>query len=310
MPLSTDLLALLAAIPLAALGGEYFFKGVLGLAFCLRLPKFLIAASLAAFATSSPELTVSIMAALGGKPEIGLGDALGGNMVNIALILGLVLLSGALPVRLCELRRDFVLALIVPILTMILAADSTLSGTDGILLLGLFLVWLALMIKQAIRHRQKTVETDADSPSNTTYALLFLIVGLACLLLAGHFFVTGANGIATALGVHGYIIGATMVALGTSLPELVTTLFARLHGHDDVGLGILLGSNLFNGLAIVGVTAVIHPIHAPFREVAVALIFSTLAVLLILPRNDVISRQRGIGLVSVYMAYMILTLIR
>ena len=309
MPLSTtDLLALLAAIPLAALGGECFLKGMLGLTFWLRLPKFLMATSLAAFATSSPELTVSTMAALEGKPEIGLGDALGGNVVNMALILGLALLFGALPVRLFELRRDFILALFVPILTLMLASDGILSHADGILLLALFIVWLTLIAKQAIGHRQKTLLADTTSSVRPIYASLLLLVGLACLLLAGYFFVTGASGIATAFGVHGYIIGATLVALGTSLPELVTTLLSRWHGHDDVGLGILLGSNLFNGLAIVGVTAIIHPIHAPFSKVAVALIFGTLAVLLILPRNNIISRQRGFGLLAAYMAYVLLTL--
>jgi cation:H+ antiporter len=310
VPLSTtDLLALLAAIPLAALGGECFLKGMLGLTSWLRLPKFLMATSLAAFATSSPELTVSTMAALEGKPEIGLGDALGGNVVNMALILGLALLFGALPVRLFELRRDFILALFVPILTLMLASDGILSHADGILLLALFIVWLTLIAKQAIGHRQKTLLADTTTCwIRPIYASLLLLAGLACLLLAGYFFVTGASGIATAFGVHGYIIGATLVALGTSLPELVTTLLSRWHGHDDVGLGILLGSNLFNGLAIVGVTAIIHPIHAPFSKVAVALIFGALAVLLILPRDNIISRQRGFGLLAAYMAYVLLTL--
>lgn len=110
----SDLLALLAAIPLAALGGECFLKGLLGLTSLLRLPKLLVATSIAAFATSSPELTVSTLSALAGKPEIGLGDALDGNLVNIALLLGLALLFGALSARLRELRHDFVFALVAP----------------------------------------------------------------------------------------------------------------------------------------------------------------------------------------------------
>jgi len=117
---TADLLALLAAIPLAAFGGEAFLKGVLGVGAWLRLPKFLVATTLSAFATSSPELTVSTMAALAGKPEIGLGDALGSHVVNIALTLGLALLFGALTARLAEFRRDFVLALGVPVLTLVL----------------------------------------------------------------------------------------------------------------------------------------------------------------------------------------------
>lgn len=311
MPLSTtDLLALLAAIPLAALGGELFLKGVLGVASLLRLPKLLVATSLAAFATSGPELTVSTMAALAGRPEIGLGDALGSNVVNFALILGFALLFRALPARLYELRRDFVLALVVPILTLMLAADGTLSRTDGAFLLMLCVLWLVLIAKQAIKHRRDTTQVDTESPGKSAHAWLFVLVGLTCLLLAGHLFVTGASGIATALGMHSYVIGATVVAIGTSLPELVTTLLSRWRGHDDLGLGILLGSNLFNGLAVVGIAAVIYPIQAPPREVAVALVFGVLTVLLILPRNGVISRRRGLGLLAAYMAYVAVTLTR
>ena len=189
MPLSTtDLLALLAAIPLAALGGDFFLKGLLGVTSWLRIPRFVMATSLAAFATSSPELTVSPMAALAGQPEIGLGDALGSNVVNIALVLGLALLLGALPVRLFEFRRDFILALTVPILTLILAVDGTLSHSDGILLLALFAIWMALIIRQAMGHRQKTPQADTQPSLQPPYASLLLFVGLACLLLAGHFF--------------------------------------------------------------------------------------------------------------------------
>jgi cation:H+ antiporter len=309
VPLSTaDLLALLAAIPFAALGGEFFLKGVLGVASLWRLPKLLVATSLAAFATSSPELTVSTIAAIAGTPEIGLGDALGSNVVNVALILGLALLFGALPAHLNELRRDFIFALAVPILILIFATDGMLSRTDGGFLLMLFMFWLALIVRQAIKHRRDTTKGDTESPGKPIRAWLFLLVGLMCLLLAGHLFVTGASGIAAAMGMHNYVIGATVVAIGTSLPELVTTLLSRWRGHADLGLGILLGSNLFNSLVIVGIAAVIHPIQAPPREVSVALVVGVLTVLLILPRNGAISRQRGFCLLAAYMTYVVATL--
>ncbi len=302
-----DLLALLAAIPLAAAGGEAFLKGVLGIATWLRLPKLLVATTLAAFATSSPELTVSSLAALASKPEIGLGDALGSNVVNIGLILGLALLFGPLSARFGDIKHDFLLALAVPVLTLILALDGTLSRGDGALLLALFTFWIAMAARQALAHRRATAteEPSADSPLR---AWLFAAAGLACLILAGRLFVTGASGIALTLGVHAYVIGATVVAIGTSLPELVTTLLARLRGHDDVGLGTLLGSNLYNGLAIVGVAAAIHPIQAPVGEIATALVFGMLGVLLILPRAGVIPRWRGGVLLVAYAAFVAATL--
>ncbi len=309
---TTDLLALLAAIPLAALCGEAFLKGVLGAAAQLRLPKFLVATTLAAFATSSPELTVSSMAALAGQPEIGLGDALGSNVVNLGLILGLALLFGALAAKLGDIRRDFLLALGVPLLTLILAADGMLSRADGTLLLAAFALWLAFVVRQALAHRRDTllaIRTVTEPEPRPALAWVFLIVGLAGLILAGRLFVTGASGLAVALGVHAYVIGALVVAIGTSLPELVTMLLARWRGHDDIGLGTLLGSNLFNGLAIIGVAAAIHPIQAPVGEVAVALGFGVLAVLLILPRAGSIPRERGLVLLAAYAAYVAATLL-
>jgi cation:H+ antiporter len=303
----TDLLALLAAIAVAALGGASFLKGVLGVAAWLRLPKLLVATTLAAFATSSPELAVSSLSALAGKPEIGLGDALGSNVVNAGLILGLALLFGALAARSDELRRDFGLALVVPLVTLVLALDGTLSRADGALLLSLFVLWSALVVRQAITHRRNTA-TDNGPPVSALRAWVFLLVGLAALVVAGRLFVTGASGIAVALGVHPYLIGATIVAVGTSLPELVTVVLSRLRGHDDVGLGTLLGSNLFNGLAIVGVAASIHPIRASLGEVVVALAFGVLTVLLMLPRAGAISRRRGLALLAAYAAVIVATL--
>ena len=305
MPLpfaTTDLLALIAAIPLAALGGEAFLRGVLNLSAWLRLPKLLVATTLAAFATSSPELTVSSLAALAGKPEIGLGNALGSNVVNIGLILGLALLFGTLPVRFTEIQRDYLLALAVPVLTLILALDGSLSRADGVLLLGLFGLWLTLTVRQAMAHRRNS--DAAASASQPLHAWLFVLLGLACLIVSGRLFVTGATGIAASLGIHAYVIGATVVAIGTTLPELVTTLLARLRGHDEVGLGTLLGSNLFNGLAIVGVAATIHPIPTQLNEIAVTLGFGMLAIVLILPHKAAIS----LTLLAVYAAFVTATL--
>ena len=287
-----DVLALLAAIPLAAIGGELFLKGVLGLAAWLRLPKLLVATTLAAFATSSPELTVSSMAALAGKPEIGLGDALGSNVVNVALILGIALLFGHLPAQIGELRRDIALALAVPLLTLLFAADGTLSRSEGNALLVVFLCWLALVVRQAIQHRLDGV-ADLSPPEPIPLIWLFTLAGLGCLVLSGRLFVSGASGIATAMGIHSYIVGATVVVIGTSLPELATT---------------LLGSNLFNSLAIVGIAASIHPIQAPLQEVAITLLFGILAVLLILPWRGRISRFRSIPLLTCYATYVVLTI--
>lgn len=306
---ATDLLALLAAIVAAALGGSAFVEGVVGVAAWLRLPRALVATTLAAFATSSPELAVSTLAALSGQPEIGLGDALGSNIVNVGLLLGTALLFGAMPARLSDIRRDMVMAVAAPLFTLVLALDGRLSRADGLLLLAMFGLWLAAIARQASAHRRQPA-ADGLPPVRPLRAWLQLVVGLALLVAAGRLFVSGASGIAAGLGVHPYVIGATVVAAGTSLPELVTVLLSRLRGHDDVGLGTLLGSNLFNGLAVVGIAASLHPIRVPPGEIAVTLAFGVLTVLLIVPRASRLSPRRGIALLSAYAAFIAMTLAR
>jgi len=298
-----DLAAVLGGVALAAGGGELFIKGVLGVAASLRVPKLLVATTLAAFATSSPELTVSLVAALAGKPEIGLGDALGSNVVNIALVFGLALLFGPIRVESRQLGRDFGLALIAPLLTLWFAFDGVVSRSEGGLLLLVFVVWLGWLIRVGAAQR-----VAAPSPQGVRpwLALSYAAGGLAALILAGRLFVSGATGIATAFGVDTYIIGASIVAVGTSLPELVTVLLARLRGHDDIGVGTLLGSNLFNGLAIVGVAASIHPIQVPPTEVAITLGMGLLSVCLLIPdRVGVIGRGRGVLLLASYVVFIV-----
>jgi len=313
MPISfDDLIAVIGAVALAGVGGELFLKGVLGAAAALRVPKLLVATSLAAFATSSPELTVSTVAALSGQPEIGLGDALGSNVVNIALVFGLALLLGPIQVERKALGGDFFLALAIPILSFWFVRDGLVSRGEGSLLLLLFALWMGLLVRSGLAARAPGAIKDPVDPESAGHhlwkSLVLSAVGLATLVLAGKLFVSGATGIATAFGVDTYIVGATVVAFGTSLPELVTVLLARVRGHDDVGVGTLLGSNLFNGMAIVGVAASIHPIAAAPAEIALTLGAGVLALLLLIPgRKDVIGRERGPLLLSVYVIFIAAT---
>lgn len=301
-----DIVILLSAVPIAAVGGASFLKGMLAVAAWLRIPKLLVATTIAAFATSSPEMAVSSLAAIAGTPGIGLGDALGSNVVNLGLILGIALLFGPMAVCVAECRRDFVLALMVPSLTLILALDGTLSRREGVLLLTLFTLWLIVVVKQAIAFRRHA-PADPDTETGAARAWLLLLVGMAALVVAGRLFVAGASGVALALGMHPYVIGATLVAVGTSMPELVTVVLSRLRGHDDVGLGTLLGSNLFNGLAVVGVASTIHAIPVVPADVAPAIAFSVITLLLLISRRRTISRWRGSLLLAAYIGFVLFT---
>ena len=304
----TDLALILGAVLLAAAGGEAFLKSILGAAIHLRVPKIVVATTLAAFATSAPELTVSTVAALAGQPEIGLGDALGSNVVNIALIFGLALLYRSVQASRQDFSRDFYLALAVPVLTFFLMLDGRIERPEALVLLVSFLTWLVWTVRSALRQRAMAVEVEATELS-AGKSLLLGVLGLGALVAAGRLFVSGAIGIAAALDVDTYVIGVLLVAIGTSLPEIVTVIMSRLRGHDDVGVGTLIGSNLFNGLAIVGVAGSIHPISAPLSEVALTLACGIVALLLLLPdRSGLIVPGRGFLLLALYGGFIWATL--
>lgn len=298
-----DYAALVSGVVCAGIGGELFVRGAVGLAHWARVSPGIIAATVAAFATSSPELAVSVSSAMAGRPQIALGDALGSNVVNIALILALALLVSGIRSPRDTVKRDFPVALIVPVITGVLFLDGVLSRIDGLLLLGMFLSWLVAAIIEA--RKQRSAAGRVLGEHRGWLALALCIVGLAFLGAAGHLIVTGAKGIAISFGVDEFVIGATIVAVGTSVPELATTVIAKLRGHDEVALGTILGSNIFNGLFIVAVAAVIFPITVDWREVAVALVFGLLAVVFTYPtRRGFLERRRGVLLLILYGVYL------
>jgi cation:H+ antiporter len=303
-------LLLLIGIACAAAGGELFVKGAVGIARWARVSPGIVAVTVAAFATSSPELSVSVNSALAGTPQIALGDALGSNVVNVALVLASALVIAGMRCPRDSVRRDFPVALAVPLVTAVLAWDGVLSRLDGVALLGGFLTWLAAAVAEAWRQRRVAADAaGAAGPAAHGRPVLAAAVGLGLLIVAGMLIVDGARGIARTWGLDEFVIGATVVAVGTSVPELATTIMAKLRGHDEVGLGTILGSNLFNGLFIIAVAAMIHPIPVAGGEVFAALAFGVTAVTLTWPtRQATIGRTRGALLLMLYAAYVAIVL--
>ena len=299
-----DYVVFAAGIACAAIGAELFVRGAVGLAFALRISPGIIGATVAAFATSSPELSVAISAARAGVPEIAFGDVLGANIVNVALVLALALLISAMRCPRGSIRRDFPAALLTPLLTGILAFDGEISRSDGVLLMVVFLIWMFLTVQEARRQRGET----APSPgARQSWRLVVpLIVGLLILFVAGELIVSSAKGIAHAFGVGEFVIGAVLVAVGTTVPELATTVVSKLRGYDDVGLGTVLGSIIFNACFIVAVAAIIHPIDVDRNAVYVALGFGLVTLLCAYPgRDGVIGRGRALWLLLLYTSYLI-----
>lgn len=302
-----DWLTLALGVVAAGAGGELFVRGAVGLARRMRISPGIIGATVAAFATSSPELSVAVGSALAREPQIALGDALGANVVNVGLILALALTISGIKTPRDTLRRDFPVALIVPVVTAVLFLDGQLSRPEAALMLIGFAAWLLSAVHEARRQR-----SAAQAVLGEPRAWLAMFVGVAGLLLltfAAGLIVMGAKGIAVSAGIDEFVIGATIVALGTTTPELATAVVSKLRGHDEVGLGTILGSNIFNGLFIVPLTAAIFPIAITLREVAGALIFGWLAVAVTFPpAHGWIGRGRGVLLLALFAAFLFSTL--
>lgn len=302
-----DWVALLLGVLCAGIGGEIFIRGTVGIAHWARVSPAIIGVTVAAFATSSPELAVGIRASLAGTPQISLGDVLGSNVVNVALILALTLCISGISVPRQSIKRDFSLALLVPVIIGVLAADGVLSRFDGALLLAGFSAWLIAVLSEARKQRQSSEPTHMAR--RIGLAVVLSGVGLAFLIGAGHLVVMGARGIARSYGVAEFVIGATVIAVGTSVPELATTLLAKLRGQDEIGLGTIFGSNIFNGLFIVAVVSLICPIVIHWKEIAVALVFGLLVVACTYPfGSGFLGRKRGILLLILYAVYLVLIL--
>ena len=295
-------LVLFSGIACAGLGGELFVRGSVGLAHWARITPALIGVTVAAFATSTPELFVAISSALEGAPEIAIGAAIGSNVVNIALVLGVALLISAIRSSRGRLNRDYPVALAMPFITSLLLLDNELSRTDGIIILLIFFGWLVVVAREA--YRQRSTDAEVHLTMRTWVIVLTSLAGLAFLVAGGQLIVVGATGIASSLGIDAFIVGATIVALGTSAPELATAIVASLRGYESLGLGTIIGSNIFNGTLIVGVAAIINPVRTNWHEAVLTLIFGFVSLLLIYPSaSGYIERKRGILLLILYGFY-------
>lgn len=300
--MTAEVLALAAGLLCAGIGGELFVRAAVGIAAWARVPAGVIGATVAAFATSTPEVSVAIGAALAGKPEIALGDGLGSNVVNVALVLGLALLIGPIVAPRESTRRDVPFAFLIPVATVAIALDGTVSRIDGVILIGVFSTWLVLTTLGARRERSAAVEVLAEK--SHVRSLFEMLAGLAFLVAAGRLIVFGAQGVGEELGLDQFVIGATFVAVGTSTPELATTLIARVRGHSEIGLGTIVGSNIYNGGFVIALAAIIHPIDVNFRAVGAAIGYGLVLVTLLLHARGLLGRRLGLTFLALYVAYV------
>ncbi len=295
---------MLSGLVAVGLGGDWFVRGSVGCANLFRVTPGLIGATLAAFGTSTPELTVSLTAAASNTPQLSLGDILGSNVVNVGLLLGLSVAFSGFSVPAGTRRRDLPIAALAPLVTAVLLLDQKLSRLDGVGLLVLFAAWLIATFHEARTQRVATEEVFGKKDG--VFTTVTVVGGLALLIYSGWAIVKAATGLAHAWGVSEFLIGATLVSLGTSAPELATVLISRWRGHSEIGLGTVLGSNLFNGLFVLGLVSIVRPIPLERPNTFAALAFGLLTILVAWPnRNGYLATHRGWWLLALYCTYLL-----
>ena len=261
-------IAILIGLAILVWSADVFIDGATALAKKFRVPSFLIGVLILGIGTSAPEMVVSVLAALDGSPELALGNAYGSNIINIALVLGATVLISPIIIRKGIVKRDLPLLLLVTATAAWQLRDGLLSQADGIVLLLLLVAVLGIQIVMSIRegyheHEDDVVIENADPDDvelSIARGLGSLLLGMLMLVLSSRAIVWGAVELATLWGLSELIIGLTIVAVGTSLPELVSSLSAARKGEHDMALGNIIGSNIFNTLAVVGLATIIAPI--------------------------------------------------
>ncbi|OLF38676.1 calcium/sodium antiporter [Psychrobacter sp. C 20.9] len=261
-------IAILIGLAILVWSADVFIDGATALAKKFSVPSFLIGVLILGIGTSAPEMVVSVLAALEGSPELALGNAYGSNIINIALVLGATVLISPIIIRKGIVKRDLPLLLLITIIAAWQLRDGILSQVDGLILLVLLIAVLGSQIVLSIRegyheHEEDidNADSDATEPS-VARGLGSLLLGMLMLVISSRAIVWGAVELATLWGLSELIIGLTIVAVGTSLPELVSSLSAARKGEHDMALGNIIGSNVFNTLAVVGLATVIAPIAA------------------------------------------------
>lgn len=306
-----DILMMAAGLVILFIAGEGLLRGSVSIATQAGLSKLLVSAVIIGFGTSMPEMTVSVGAALKNAPEIALGNVVGSNIANILLIVGLAAVLYPLAIPAAAVRRDVLAMMGAAITLCLLAVFNLMNAATGALMLGALVCYLTYCYradKKASRNAasRETAEEPGDKPLKPAIAILMCVVGLAGLVGGAQLLVTGAVSIARDFGISEAVIGLTIVAVGTSLPELATAAVASMRRHNEVVIGNILGSNVFNIFCILGVTTMVKPIAAEGRIVTTD-IWIMLAVSAFLSiflwRGTRMGKPAGIVMLAAYAAY-------
>lgn len=309
----TDVLLILGGLVLLVLGGELMVRGAGSLARRLGMSPLVVGLTVVSVATSAPELAVTVDSVLSGAPELAVGNVIGSNTANVLLIIGAGALMAALSVQRQLLRFDLPAMILLSVALLLLSLDGSLSLLDGVILLAAFvgiMVTTVLLGRRAAREAAGDGDADGEeAPAPVWVSVAFVAVGVAALVLGARLLVSGAVSIASGLGVSELIIGLTIVALGTSLPELAATVAAVRRGEVDIAVGNVVGSNVANIGLVLGLPAVMSPAGLPVPPSSVALdlplmIAAALALGTVAFTGHTVERLEGGVFVALYVAYL------
>lgn len=310
-----EFIQIVAGLILLVLGGDYLVKGASGIALKLDVPPMLVGMTVVALGTSSPELVVSLKAALDGRPDISVGNVVGSNIANVALILGVTTLIFPLAIQKRALKVDWLVMMIASIIFYLFGLDGGFSRFEGGLFVSLLAIFIGVSFYQAGKNKpDASNSTDAPtSEKRRKWWLLFLFVaiGTAGLIIGAQWFLSGAEAVARNLGVSDRVIAITLVAFGTSVPELAASVVAAFKKEQDISLGNIVGSNLFNLFAILGITSIVSPVRVAPEILSYDIFWMLGTSFAILPlalfRNR-LGRIDGLIFISTYLIFVYMLL--
>jgi cation:H+ antiporter len=307
------ILLLIVGLVVLITGGELLVRGASSIALRFQLSPLVVGLTIVAFGTSAPELFISLQSALQGSPDLAMGNVVGSNICNLALVLGTTAVIFPVPVQGDSIKIDWPVTMGSSLLLYALVQENLISMWEGLLFVSILIVYTVFVIRKSRREIKagKEMLEDADIPdepsSNPFKDVFFILLGIAGLSFGSDWFVDGAKELALAFGVSERIIGITLLALGTSLPELVTATVAAFKRESDIAVGNLMGSNVFNILSILGITSIVQPISVNQTIINSDMIWMLGITLLILPMMMIrrtISRPEGAILLSIYIYYI------
>ena len=309
-----DYLLLLSGFVLLILGGHWLLKASVGLSLRLMIPRIIIGMTVVSFATSAPELIVSLNSALEGHADIALGNVIGSNIANLGLVLGIVTILSTIGVEKSFYKTDWPVMMLASIMLYVfIAFDGVLERYEGIILLVSLIVFLVYLLK----FQEKAVVVDeivVQKEMSIPVILIFLVLGGVGLWGGSELLIKGAVNLANDFGVSERVIGVTIISIGTSIPELAASIIAIIKKEKAISLGNLIGSNIFNILAVLGITSIITPItvqdnHLLTSDIIWMLVLALMVFpLVFIPTKMKLSWKEGIILLGFYVVFIALTI--